>query len=92
MLRHLFSNERERLRSCRQPRPTVTAFPLSKMPEPCVRRKPCQARNSPLFGESSCLARVCPFAKFRRVFANIFIPPGEASPHEPTVTLLCKGQ
>ncbi|SPE43155.1 hypothetical protein SBA3_830006 [Candidatus Sulfopaludibacter sp. SbA3] len=29
-------------------------------PEPCVRRKPCQARNSPPFGESSCLTRVCP--------------------------------
>jgi len=43
--------------------------------------------GSPPFGDSPCLARVCPFTKSRRVFPGpIFIPPGEASPHEPAVT------
>jgi len=35
---------------------------------------PCQARNSPPFGESSCLARICPCAKSRRVCPAIFTP------------------
>jgi len=45
----------------------TTKSPSLENPEPCVRRKPCHPRNSPPFGESSCLARVCPFAKSRRV-------------------------
>ncbi|SPE41471.1 conserved hypothetical protein [Candidatus Sulfopaludibacter sp. SbA3] len=36
-------------------------------------RTPQQAPNSPLFGESSCLARVCPFAQSRRAFLSLLI-------------------
>jgi len=40
----------------------------SESPSRVSAANPCQARNSPPFGESSCLARICPFAKSRRVF------------------------
>jgi len=46
----------------------------SKIPSRVSAANPCQARNSPPFGESSCLARICPFAKSRRVCPAIFIP------------------
>jgi len=44
------------------------SLPPSKFPSRVSAANPCQARNSPSFGESSCLARICPFAKSRRVF------------------------
>jgi len=56
----------------------------SKIPSRVSAANPCQARNSPPFGESSCLARICPFAKSRRDFH----PPGEASPHAPTLSTM----
>jgi len=56
----------------------------SKIPRRASAANPCQGRNSPPFGESSCLARVCPLTKSRRVFPAMFTPPGEPSPHGPT--------
>jgi len=41
--------------------------PPSKIPSRVSAANPCQARNSPSFGESSCLARICPCAKPQRV-------------------------
>jgi len=49
------------------------AFPPIFIPIVARVRTPQQAPNSPLFGESSCLARVCPFAQSRRAFLSLLI-------------------